>query len=387
MVSRTPLLFLDHASALGGAERSLLLLLARLDRQRWHPHLACPEGALADAAEALGLSVHPLPMGRLRRSFRAPATWLRTGWVLARLARDLRVSALVANTVRAALYGALAARLAGLPFLWYMRDFWLGEGKPRHLWLDKLGKRWLCAASARVIVNSHATASHLPCGAKVTVIHNGIEVERFVPMDGTAFRKRYGIPFAAPLVGTVGRLRPWKGQDRFLRLLARVRETRPEVWGVVVGGTPFGVEDDYPRRLRRLAERLGVAGQVVFTGQLADTRPALAAMDLFVHPGEPEPFGLVNIEAMAMARAVVAFAHGALPEIVADGETGLLVPAGDEVAMTEAVLRLLNDPQRLRVMGEAGRRRVVKSFHIERTVEAMEACLSSMASAHHYLRN
>jgi glycosyltransferase involved in cell wall biosynthesis len=201
----------------------------------------------------------------------------------------------------------------------------------------------------------------------VTVIHNGIEVDQFDPaMDGAPFRRRHGIPLDAPLVGTVGRLRPWKGQDRFLRVLARVRENVPDAWGVVVGGTPFGVEDDYPQQLRRLTDELGLTGRVVFTGHLDDVRLALAAMDVFVHAGDPEPFGLVNLEAMAMGKPVVAFAHGALPEIVADGETGLLVPPGDEAALAEGVVALLQDHGRRAAMGQAGRRRVQTCFTARR---------------------
>ena len=367
------LLFLDHAPALGGAEQSLLLLLKHLDRSRWQPHLVCTGGPLAEAAQALGVSVHPVPMPRLRRSPRAPVDWLRTTGAIVRLARRVGAAALIANAVRAAFYAAPTARLAGLPFVWHMRDFWLSESRPRRLWADRLGKRLLCAAAARVIANSHATAALLPCNGKVTVVHNGIEVERYDQnMDGAPFRRRYGIPLDAPLVGTVGRLRPWKGQDRFLRALALVRETVPEVWGVVVGGTPFGVADDYPQRLRRLAADLGLSGRVVFTGHLEDVRPSLAAMDLFVHPGDPEPFGLVILEAMAMGKPVVAFAHGALPEIVVDGETGRLTAPVDEDALAGALTPLLADPALRSAMGRAGRRRVEQVFDIRRVVGEMQ---------------
>ncbi len=369
-----PLLFLDHAPALGGAERSLLLLLKHLDRDRWQPHLACPGGPLAEEAAALGLDVYPVPMPRLRGSARAAEKLASTARSLARLARQIGAAALIANTVRAAFYVAPAARLARVPFVWHMRDFWLSEGRPRWLWADRWGKGLLCRVAARVIANSHAVAVHLPCCDKVTVVHNGIEVEQYDPgMDGGPFRRQYGIPLDAPLVGTVGRLRPWKGQDRFLRVLARLREAIPQAWGVVVGGTPFGVEDDYPQQLRRLGNELGLTGRVVFTGHLDDVRPALAAMDLFVHAGDPEPFGLVNLEAMAMGKAVVAFAHGALPEIVANGETGLLVPPAEEAALAEAVVTLLRDPARRTALGRAGRQRVQTRFTARRMADQVMA--------------
>ncbi len=375
---RKPILFVDHAPALGGAERFLLLLADHLDRDHWQPHLVCSGGPLADAAARRGVAVHRVPMPRLRRSPRAPLDWARTAGAIARLGRRVGARAMVANTMRAAVYTVAAARLARFPFLWYMHDFWLGESRPRRLWLDRWGKRVLCAAAARVIANSYATAAHLPCAGKVTVVHNGIDVAAYSPtLDGGLFRQAYDIPADVPVVGTVGRLRPWKGQDRFLAAMARVAERHPDARFLVVGGTPFNVQDDYPARLRRLAVDLGIAARVVFTGHLDDVRPALAAMDVFVHAGDPEPFGLVVVEAMAMAKPVVAFAHGALPEIVSQ-ETGILAPPGDVEALAAGVARLLDTKDLARMMGRRGRARVEQHFTIERTARAFEEVLMAM---------
>lgn len=380
-MSPVPLLFLDHAPGLGGAEQSLLLLLKYLDRSRWQPHLACVGGPLAERAAALSVAVHCLPMPRLRRSPWALADWLRGACAITRLARQVNARALVANTVRTALYAAPAARLAHTSFIWYMRDFWLSEARPRHPWADRMGKRLLCTAARQVIANSYATAAHLPCNSKVAVVYNGIEIEQYdIAMDGKPFRRQYGIPYEASLIGMVGRLRPWKGQERFIRMLARLREESPDVWGVVVGGTPFGSEDGYPQRLKQLAARLELADHLVFTGHLEDIRPALAAMDVFVHPGDPEPFGLVNIEAMAMGKPVVAFAHGALPEIVADGETGVLIPPWDEEAMGRAILSLLEARERRQALGAAGRERVQRMFTAAKMAGEIAALLERVLS-------
>jgi glycosyltransferase involved in cell wall biosynthesis len=157
--------------------------------------------------------------------------------------------------------------------------------------------------------------------------------------------------------------------------MAHVAAQRPEATFAVVGGSIFGVRDRYPDQLRALSKELGLGGKVAFTGHLEDVRPALAALDVFVHAGDPEPFGLVNIEAMAMGRPVVAFRHGALPEIVAEGQTGLLVQPGDEFALAEAVLGLLRDASRRREMGLAGRQRVASCFTAEQMAAGIEAVL------------
>lgn len=362
-------LFVDHAPALGGAEQSLLLLLQYLDRAEWQPHLACTPGILAQRAMRLGVPCHLCDLPRLRRSPRFAADWLRSTRHLAKLARQIEAQVIYANTVRAALYAAPAAKLARRPFLWHMRDFWLSETQPRHVWADTAVKRLLCLAAAQVIANSHAVAQQLPCAGKTAVVHNGIETDRFDPgLDGRPFRAQYHIPDNAPLVGMVGRLRPWKGQIPFLQMAAHILQQQSDVYFVVVGGANFAVEDDYARQVTHLARELGIAGQVVFTGMLDDVRPPLAALDIFVHPGEPEPFGLVNIEAMAMARPVVAFAHGALPEIVQDSVTGLLTPPGNIPALAEAVTSLLTDGEKRRQMGHNGRSRAETHFTIQRTI-------------------
>ncbi len=373
-----PILFVDHAPSLGGAERSLLLLLKYLDANRWQPHLLCPPGVLADAASALGTPVHLLTLPRLRRSFRSPYDLFLGAVHVARLALIVDARVLIANTVRAAFYTAPAARLARRPFVWHMRDFWLSESRPSSLWPDREGKRLLCAMATRVVANSHATATHLPCPDKIAVIHNGIEVETYTPdLNGAAFREQHSIPPDAPVVGTVGRLRPWKGQDRFLRAMAHVLAAIPNAWGVIVGGTPFRVKDDYPQRLRRLAKELGISERVVFTDHLEDVRPALAAMDVFVHAGDPEPFGLAVVEAMAMARPVVAFKHGALPEIVTS-ETGVLVPPGDVKSLAASIVRLLQEKDLARELGESARERVEHHFHIRTTARAFEHVLETV---------
>jgi glycosyltransferase involved in cell wall biosynthesis len=374
-----PILFVDHAAALGGAERSLLLLLEHLDRQQWQPYLACNGGPLAAAARRLGVPVYEVPLPHLRRSPRFALDGARGALALARLARETGAVLLHANTVRAAFYTAPAARLARRPFVWHMRDFWLAEQEPSRPAFDRLGKRLLAASAARIVANSHAVARHLPHSARLAVVHNGIDLSRFDPAQtGAAFRQEHGIPPAAPVAGVAGRLRPWKGQDRFLRVAARVAAALPEAHFVVAGGDPFAVDDAYPQALHRLAARLDLAGRVTFTGHLDDVRPALAAFDLFVHPGDPEPFGLVNVEAMAMALPVVAFAHGALPEI-ASPDSGVLVPPGDEEAMARAIISLLADRQRRQTLGRAGRNRAEQHFAIARTVAAMETLFAAFA--------
>lgn len=380
------LLFVDHSPVLGGAEKSLLLLLAHLDRQQWQPHLVGVPGDLLEEAARLGISVYPMALPRLRRSARFPADWLGMTRSLARLATQLNSAALVANTVRAAIYCAPAGQIARRPFIWYMRDFWLGEG-PGNPSLDYFGKWLLGRSASRIITNSQAVAAHLPPSPKIVTILNGLDLAAFDPqLDGQAFRQQFQIPLDVPLVGMVGRLRPWKGQTQFLEMAAKIAKSWPQTHFVIIGGDPFEVGDGYPGRVQQLATELGLDHCLTFTGQLQDVRPGLAALDIFVHPGQPEPFGLVNIEAMAMSRPVVAFRHGALPEIVVEGQTGLLVAPNDEASLAQTVLRLLKDERLQQQMGMSGRERALSHFSIHRVVSQFQATLLTTIPPHsHYL--
>ncbi|MEW6716688.1 MAG: glycosyltransferase family 4 protein [Chloroflexota bacterium] len=373
------LLFVDHAQALGGAERSLLDLLVALNRDRWHPYLACPPGVLAKEATSLGLCVHPISLPRLRRSPLALSNLVQGARKIVKLARVLNISLLYANTVRGAFYTALAAAMNKCPFIWHMRDFWLSETKPGFGLGDALGKRILCSMAAQVVANSHATSAHLPSSSKVTVIHNGIDPTRYPPCQGRlSFRHEYHIPGNVPVVGMVARMRPWKGHKRFLQAMAQVSINYPQAYFLIVGGALFHPEDSYPDTLKQLAWELGLGDRVIFTGHLDDVRPALCAMDVFVHPGDPEPFGLVILEAMASALPVVGFNHGALSEIILSRETGILVTPGDVAGLAGAVECLLADEKIRSNYGQNGRQRLETHFHIRNMVAKIEMVLNEL---------
>ena len=372
-----PVLFLDHANALGGAEKSLLLLMTFLDPNRWQPHLIAPSGQLAEEASESGIPVHVQALPRLRRSSRSLLDLWQQARHISKTAGEIGAVLIHSNTVRATAYASLASRLASLPLVWHMRDFWLSEAEPAAKWADRLGKSIFCRMASRIVTNSSAVAGHLPCSTQASVLHNGIDQSHFdlacyTAEDKADICKTAGFSLDAPIVGMIGRTRPWKGQDTFLQMAAQLSTEMPDCNYLIVGGDPFGVQDDYEAQLLELRSQSGLKSRVHWTGQLADVRPALAAMDLFVHPGAPEPFGLVNIEAMAMGKPVVAFAHGALPEIVLPEETGLLVAPGDTTALAASVSRLLKDPILSRRMGRAGRKRVDDRFRIERTVAELE---------------
>ena len=132
-----PILFVDHANDLGGAEQSLLLLMTFLDHSLWQPHLLAPPGKLAEEAAQADIPVHSLDLPRLRGSSRSLLDWWYAAASISRTARRIGAALIHSNTVRATAYAALAARLASLPLVWHMQDFWLSESEPASKWPDR----------------------------------------------------------------------------------------------------------------------------------------------------------------------------------------------------------------------------------------------------------
>jgi len=194
----------------------------------------------------------------------------------------------------------------------------------------------------------------------VVVVRNGVDVAEL--RGAAAAPPPPGTPREPPLVGVVARLEPVKGVESFVRAVAELASEHPEA-RFVVGGS--GSQE---RALRDLAAELGVQDRITWLGIVRPAAPLLATFDVVVVPSRSEGSGIVALEAMALARPVVATVVGGLPEVVVDGETGLLVAPRDHVALARAVGALLSDPARARALGEAGLRRVETEFTVERMV-------------------
>ena len=360
-------LYVDHATALGGAEHSLLALLRTLDRAQVAPTLACPPGRLADRAREADIPVVDLKLERVRDRNPLRSLWrLRRGCGRLRsLLADGGFEVVHANTLRATAYASKVARRAGVGLVWHVRDYDI----PAVVRAALLRSCDLAVAPSRFIAQS------LGGGSKVRLVPNGIDPTT-VPGEeaAEAFRADLGIAADAVVVGCLGRIRPWKGQHYFIEVAARLAERLPAARFVVVGDTLFPDPGrDYRGELEAEAMRLGLSDRVVFAGHREDPLAALLAMDVVANCSENEPFGRVLIEAMACRRPVVAFRSGAVPEIVVDGSTGLLVPPGDSAGMAEGIAALVHNGTLAESFGEAGRARVAARFTLAASTAGMEA--------------
>src|SRR5512138_1331147 len=334
----------------------MLDLLRGLDRRRWAPGLVVPDdGAVAARGRDLGLPIHVVPLPTLRRPGYAMLSSVRT---LGRLARTTGAALIHANGSRAMMYGGLAGRATGRPAIWHVR---IAES-------DGVVDRALYALATDVIATSDAVARRFCGGAgKVRLVPNGIDLARFAPRGPSpALRATLGVPPAAPLVLSIGRFVAEKGHRHLLEAAALIERGKRGVHWVLVG------EGELESQLRREASALGLESQVHFPGWRDDVPDVLAVADVFVLPSENEGFGRVVVEAMAMACPVVATAVGGAPEIVRDGETGVLVPPSDPRALAEAVGSLLDDRARAARLGAAGRARAESRFSLTAHIDGVE---------------
>ncbi|MBI5912404.1 MAG: glycosyltransferase family 4 protein [Betaproteobacteria bacterium] len=222
-----------------------------------------------------------------------------------------------------------------------------------------LGDRYFSRSVDHWLSTSRYNAAqvHARYGREVQVVHNGVDVDQFKPLArGTALRQRLGLPDSAQVLASVGRLVGWKGLRVILELLPQLPQ---DVHFLVMGEGPEQA------RLREQAAQLGLGARVHFCGRIAhDELPqVLAQADLLVQPslGE-ESFGITLVEAMACALPVLASRQGGMTEIVLSGVTGDLLPPGEVEAWRGAIAALLQQPDRMRALGAAGRERVVAEF-------------------------
>lgn len=366
---RPRVVLFTSSSQAGGAERSYLSLASCLPAHGFEPEtLLLEHGPLERWLELAGCPFAVAP-GSVAGSPGAAITWL------AGEASRVGAVALLSNKSHGHRVGGPAAELAGLPAVWWQQDIACR--------VDYELAASAIPAAAIVCSSDYAVAAQraLTPAADVRKIHLGVAVSEVAARsgDGAAVREALGCD-GRPLVGIVGRLEPWKGQDVFLRAAARVVAEHPDARFAVVGGVTPGKREEYPSELEVLARELGLAGRVHFAGHATDVFPWFDALDLCVHATHGEPFGLVLVEAMALGKPLVATALGGPVEIVEEGVSGLLVPPGDDEATAEAISGVLSDPGLASRLAEGGRRRAFE-FTDERMAAGFAGLFGELVTA------
>lgn len=218
----------------------------------------------------------------------------------------------------------------------------------------------------RVIAISDAVKTHLEedlgvRAGRIELIYNGVDIDRYSGRQSDEeidrIKKELGVE-RSPVIGTVGRLSPVKGQGFLIKAMRDVVRAAPEAKCLIVGS------GDEELGLKSLAVSLGLKDAVYFFPSTSDTRKYLSAMDVFVFPSVKEGLGIALLEAFAAGKACVASNTGGIGDVVKNGVTGLLAPIGDSPAMAEAILRLVRDPRLRKELGENARALAVRKFSL-----------------------
>ncbi len=339
-----------------------VLSLARgLDRRKYE--------LLVIAPEANSYTVQALQQAGARAIPFALSKWGGAGTVLrlARLFRHEQVDLLHVHSQEAGLYGRLAGKLVGVPRIVYTPQT-IDIRRKRWQRLYWQAERLLGFLTDAVIsVNAADRQRLIDLGLpadKVSVIYNGIEAGPWMagPQREEA-REKFGLAGDVPLVLQVGRLSAQKDPLMLLRAAARVVQQQPKAQFWLAGAGPM------EKQVRDTALFLDVQDNIRCLGWRSDVPELLAVSSVVTLSSlwEGTPYAL--LEAMAACRPVVATAVNGSSEVVVDGETGYLVPPGDERAMAQRIVQLLDDPARAKLMGQEGRRRVAELFTVDRMVE------------------
>jgi len=378
----------------GGATHCALDILRGLPRANYRPFLIVPsdpgEGQKR-IYESLGADWRVVPMGWWNRKIRLSwprrvvwsamqnlQTWghLRPVYQIAQCIRAWKVD-LVHTHTGLIPWGAMAAKVLGVPHVWHIHEP-NGKDLPFQYWMpDSLLESIIERSSDHVILVSRYVGELFRRSANrtpMTVAYQGVDMRPFGdPQPGKRLRESLGVKDDEVLVGMVAALTSvLKRHEVFVKMAAQLHKRRPRVRFAVFGQVPtqptrwiYNGSYEYSERIRRLAGESGLSEHLILAGFHSDVAAIMNSLDILVHPSEMEGFGRVAVEAMAAGCPVIGSNGGGIAESVVDGETGILVKANDVDAFAEACEQLIDNPDRRRQMGAAGRQRAGNCFSTE----------------------
>ncbi len=374
-------LIVSHSSYLYGAEQSLLTLLKGLDRKRFEPVVLLPDdaGNLLNEICKLNLKLviiqAPWWLGKESKLSVLEGTLEEIMAVpkIIDVIQEHEIDLVYTNTI-VKISGAIAAKLAGIPHVWHIRELVQVQDFITPLGLQDTLKL-VDYLSDRIITNSEATSKQfisMGLKDKIEVIYNGIDLSLFdqEPRSG-GLRKELGLEPESPLIAVMGYLQRCKMQDIVIKAMDIVSRTHPNVKLLIIGQG----DADYQVYLEQLIKFYNLGDYVVFLKFRQDIPQILQEIDLIVVPSVAESFGRTSLEAMAAGKPVVATRTGGSAEIVVDSLTGYLVPPGDHEKLADAIIKILSDRQAAEKMGHAGRERAASLFSVERYVSSIEGLL------------
>lgn len=368
------ILFIHQSAELYGSDKTLLVFLSRLNRQEFFPLVVLPfEGPLKTELEKLNIQVEIMPVLKVYRKMFTPANLLAffTGYRKSVKALDVlnakyKFDLVYSNTL-AVLLGMVYAKKRKIRHVWHVHEI-ITTPKPVADFFAKALKR----NADVVLCNSYATQDNLTSRVdglepKCVVVHNGLDVERkndtdYVPLPG--YEK------TDVVVTLLGRIGWFKGHKWLLQ--AYVEYLKDSGIKLVFAGSPVPGQESYQHELEEIIVTNGLQDKVTILPFTKALQPIWDVTTIAVVPStEPEPFGLVAIEAMLEKKPVVASNHGGLKEIVINNETGFLIEPHNSKALADALLQLAQDATLREKFAKKGYERATTVFTLDNYVEGI----------------
>lgn len=366
MITRAPrVLLLVTQSEMGGAQRYVLTLALALRDASYRVVVACGEGGeLIDVLMGQGIETKIFPA--LVRDINARDD-IRALCQLVRYLRSERFDLIHCNSTKAGIVGRIAARFAKTPHVYYtVHGCVLNEPMPRHRFFMYWTLEWLTAlVTTRLIAVSQLDRSTLLSfrvapDRKISVIPNGITTGTLADTNDlnqrTIARSSLHLPLDAVVVGTIANFYPTKALEVLIHATAIVADEYPKLRLVIIGDGP-----ERPK-MERLVRELGLGERVFMPGQIPDGRHLLPAFDQFVLASRKEGMPLALLEAMEAGLPVIVTNVGGMPEVVDNGQAGLIVPAEDPEELAAAILDVIANPDLARTLGRKAHERVIAHF-------------------------
>lgn len=392
MNNKIKILFISHSSAMGGAERSLLLLLKNINTNYFVPIVVLPtSGPLKREIEYLNIKTYEdkSPWWMKGGERNAIRTISRFGYNiiqkviglvrLYKIIKRKKIDVIYTNTI-VNFSGAIISFITKKPHIWHIREI-IPENPDLHFFLPhKMLFKFISRTSDIIISNSNATANQFrssKSSEKLKVIYNAVDIGEFE--NPNSFPNISGVKTTDYMIAVIGLLQKRKAQDDAIKAVKIVKETIPNIKLLLVGEG----SKEFKNYLKRLAFQLDVSGNIIFTGYRDDVPTILHHCKLLLVPSWNEPFGRVVIEAMAAGIPVIGSNTGGIKETIQDGVTGYLVSPQNPVKIAERIIYLFHHPELAKKMGNEGKRIVKEKFSIQNHTHGIEKVIQEVANAHY----
>jgi len=370
------ILYVIDGIEFGGGERVFAQLLNGLPEDRFEPYLAsAPNDAFLKNIKSKNLVFYPVDFSNRFN----PLPLMR----LYRIVKSQRIDIVHSQGARADFFARIAAKLAKVPIIistvqMLVEGYNVGYLK-RFLYqtFDRFSERFVdyFLVVSSVLKENMIEVHGIPPD-KIIKIYNGIETDYYKPVGNEEMRYKIRREFAVNdsdiLIASLGRLVWQKGFEYFLHAIPEILREIPDARFILVGDGPLRPE------LERLAVELGEGDKIIFAGYRSDVRDVLAALDIVVIPSVLEGFPMITLEAMAMAKPIVAAKIDGITEQITDGINGILIPPKDSSAIAQAIIRLINDRESGKKLGLAARKKVEQEFSVEKMVSETEKVYLSL---------